>query len=98
MSFVFQKVLSFRRSRVFIFPLRLCVTDVMFRKWSPVPCLEGYFPFSLLSLPVGQIYRSLSPLDLIIVHGNDMDLFAFLYMLIKLCHNNLLQMISFSIV
>ena len=55
-SFAFQKLLSFRRSHLFIDGLIICVTWVIFGKGLLCPCIEGYFPLSSLSGSVWSVY------------------------------------------
>ena len=46
MSFALQKVFSFMRSNLLIVTLRVCATDALFRKLSPVPMCSRLFPTS----------------------------------------------------
>ena len=71
-SFALQKLLSFRRSHLFIVALIVCATGVIHRKWSPVPmCCRVLPTFSSIRFSVfGLILRSLIHLDLSFVHGD----------------------------
>ena len=48
-SLALQKLLSFRRTHLFIVALSICATGVIIRKYFLWQCIEGYFPISLLS-------------------------------------------------
>ena len=72
MSFALQKVFSFRRSHLLIVSLSVCVTGVIFRKWSPVPMRSSTpLTFSSVSFSVaGFMLRSLTHLELSFVHAD----------------------------
>ena len=68
-----------------IVSLSVCADGVIFRKWFSVPMGSSALPtFSSVRFSVaGFILRSLIHLDLSFVHGIDMGLFSFFYMLIS---------------
>ena len=78
-SFALQKLLSFRRSHLFIVALIVCATGVLPRKWSPVPMSCRLLPtFSSIRFSLVRfILRYL--IHLVI----DMNLFSFFYRLIS---------------
>ena len=96
--FALQKLLSFRRSHLFIASLIVCATGVLLRKWSPVPISCRLLPtFSSIRFKVVRLMlRSLIHLDLSFVHG---DRYGSTYILlqvdIQLCQHHLLNMLSF---
>ena len=71
-SFTLQKLLSFRRFHLLIVVLSVCVTGVIFRKWSPVPIHSNLLPtFSSVRFSVaGFMLRSLMHLGFNFVHGD----------------------------
>ena len=71
-SFALPKLLSFRRSHLFIVAPIVCATGVLPRKWSPVPMSCRLLPtFSSIKLNVVRLLlRSLIHLDLSFVHGD----------------------------
>ena len=81
-SFALQKLLSFRRSHLFIVALSVCATGVIFRKWSPVTMPSRLLPtFSSARFSVVRfILRFLIHLDLSFVHG---DRYGFIYILLN---------------
>ena len=97
-SFALQKLLSFRRSHLFIVALIVCATGVLPRKWSPVPMSCRLLPtFSSIRFNVVRlILRSLIHLDLSFVHGDRYgSIFILLQVDIQLCQHHLLKMLSF---
>ena len=72
MSFVFQKLLSFRRSHLLIVSLSVCDTGAIFKKWSPVPMCSSVLPnFSSMRFSVvGFMLKTLIHLELNFVHGD----------------------------
>ena len=97
-SFALQKLLSFRRSHLFIDSLIVCVTRVLLRKWLPVPISCRLFPtFSSIWFKVVRLMlRSLIHLDAIFVHGYRYgSTFILLQVDIQLCQHHLLKMLSF---
>ena len=72
MSFALQKLLSFSRSQLLIVSLKVYITVVTFRKWSPVPMCSSVLPtFSSMRFSVVCfMLRSLVHLDLSVVHGD----------------------------
>jgi hypothetical protein len=59
-SFALQKICNFMRSLLFIFYLRAYAIDILFRKFSPVPCVRGFSLLSSISFTVsGFMLRSL---------------------------------------
>ena len=62
MSFALQKLLNFRRSHLLIVNLSVCATEVVFRKWSPVPMYSTILPtFSSMRFSVtGFMLKSLT--------------------------------------
>ena len=81
LTFALQKLLSFRRSHLFIVALSVLV--LYFRSGLLCPCIEGYFPLSLLCSSVWlDLYWDLWSIWIwVLCMGIDMDLFAFFYML-----------------
>ena len=69
-SFALQKLFSFRRPHLLIVSLSVCATEVIFRKWSPVPVRSSVLPtFSSIRFSVaGFMLRSLIHLDLSFMH------------------------------
>ena len=97
-SFALQKLLSFRRSHLFIVALIVCATGVICRKWSPVPmCCRVLPTFSSIRFSVFRlILRSLIHLDLSFVHGDRYgSIFILLHADIQLCQHHLLNMLYF---
>ena len=97
-SFALQKLLSFRRSHLFIDSLIVCATGVLPRKWSPVPMSYRLLPtFSSIRFNVVRLMlRSLIHLDLSFVHGDRYgSIFILLHVDIQLCQHHLLNMLSF---
>ena len=97
-SFALQKLLSFRRSHLFIDALIVCATGVQPRKWSPVPMSCRLLPtFSSIRFKMVRLMlRSLIHLDLIFVHGDKYgSTFILLQVDIQLCQHHLLKMLSF---
>ena len=93
-----QKLLSFRRSHLFIVALIVCATVVFHRKWSPVPMYYRLLPtFSSIRFSVFRlILKSLICLDLSFVNGDKHgSLFILPQAVIQLCHHHLLKMHSF---
>ena len=71
-SFALKKLFSFRRSHLLIVALSICATDVIFRKWSPVPMHSSLLStFSSMRFSVGAfILKTLIYLDLSFVQGD----------------------------
>ena len=72
LSFVLQKLFSFRRSHLLIVSLDVCAAGVIFRKWFPVPMCSNVLPtFSSMRLNVvGFTLGSLIHLDMCFVDHN----------------------------
>ena len=91
-SFALQKLLSFRRSHLFIVSLIVCTTGILPRKWSPVPMSCKLLPtFSSIRFNVvGLMLMSLIHLDLSFVHGDRYgSTFILLHVDIQLCQHHL---------
>ena len=72
-SFAIQKLFSFVRSHSLIVSLNACVIDVLSRKLSPVPVVQGYSPLFLLPTSMFLfvfMLRSMTHLDLSFVWGS----------------------------
>ena len=98
LSFELQKLLSFRRSHLFIVALIVCATRVIHRKWSPVHMCCRLFPtFSSIMFSVVRLILSfLTHLDLSFVHGDRYgSTFILLQVDIQFCQHLLLKMLSF---
>ena len=98
MSFALQKLLSFRRTHLFIVALIVCATRVLPRKWSPVPMSYRLLPtFSSIRFNVVRLMlRSLIHLDLSFVHGDRYgSTFILLQVDVQLCQHHLLKMLFF---
>ena len=97
-SFALQRLLSFRRSHLFIVALIVCATRVLPRKCSPVPMPFRLLPtFSSIRFNVVRLMlRSLIHLDLSFVHGDRYgSIFILLQVDIQLCQHHLLKKLSF---
>ena len=89
-----QKSLSFRRSHLLIIALSVFATEVIFRKWSPVPMHASVLHtfFSMRLSVIGFMLRSLIYLFLSFVHGNRYkSIFILLHVDIQLCQHHLLS-------
>ena len=92
-SFALEKLLIFRRSRLLIVALVVCVTGVLRKKRSPVPMCCRLLPtfFSITFSVVRLILRSLIHLDLSFVHGDRNGfIFILLQVDIQRCRHHLL--------
>ena len=90
-SFALQKLLSFRRSYLFIVALIVCGTGITLRKWYPVSmCCRLLHTFSSIRFSVVRlILKSLIYLDLSFVHGNRYgSIFILLHVYIQLCQHH----------
>ena len=97
-SFALQKLLSVRRSHLFLKSLIVYATGVLPRKWSPVTMYYRLFLTfsSIRSNVVKFILRSLIHLVLRFVHGDRYgSTFILLQVDIQLCQHRLLKMLSF---
>ena len=97
-SSALQKLLSFRRSHLFIVALIVCATGVLPRKWCPVPMCFRLFPtFSSIRFgDVRLVLRSFIHLNLSFVHGDRYgSIFIFLQVDIQFCPHHLFKMLSF---
>ena len=97
-SFVLQRLFSFKRSHLFIISLSVCATGIIFRKGSPLPMHWRLLPtFSSIRFSVARfILRSLIHLDLSFVHGGRYgSIFSLLQADIQLCQHHLLKILSF---
>ena len=79
-SFASQKLLRFRRSHVFIVAVTVCAPGVYLGSGLLYTCMEGYSALSRLSASM-LLDLTLIHLDLSFVHGLDMNIFPFFYML-----------------
>ena len=98
-SFALQKLLSFRRSYLFIVALIVCATGVLRWMRSPVPMCCRLLPtFSSIRFSVVRlILRPLIHLDLSFVHGDrNGSTFILLQVDIQLCQHDLLKLLCFS--
>ena len=74
-SFVLQKLVSFKGSHLFTVALVFCAIGVLCRKWSPSHCL-------FYQVQCGQInIEGFNPFGLVLCMVRDMDLFSFFYTL-----------------
>ena len=55
-SFDLQKLLSFRRSHLLLVALSVCATEVIFRKWFPVPMRSSTSYFLFYKVQCGWLY------------------------------------------
>ena len=97
-SFALQKLLSFRRSHLFIVTLIVSAIVVLRRKWSPVPMCCRLLPtFSSNRFKVVRLMlMSLIHLDLSFVHDDRYGSTLILLQVdIQFCQQHLLKMLSF---
>lgn len=96
--FALQKLFSFMKSHLSIVDLKVWAIGVLFRKLSPVPCVQGYFPLSLLLHLVYPVlcWSPWSTWTWVLCRVKNMDIFCILlHADIQWDQHNLLKMLSF---